>query len=264
MAKAKRKPLTGCYVISLRPVGAHAPLRHAAAAQGAKALALSPWRIEAQTDAATRSALRAALATDFVIATSPAAVRAASALHGLKRKRGQHWCAVGAGTAAALRRAGIDEVHSPGQMDSDGLLGLPLLQSLRGHSVGLLTAPGGRGVIAPELQRRGARVLRADVYRRVTVAPSPLAQSRLRRMQSPLWIAVSSGEALQRSLQQLPAELSAKLLAANVSAASARLAQLSRALGFHGRIVVAASARPRDLVAAMHASSDGKPPVRAR
>ena len=124
MVKAKREPLAGCYVISLRPVGAHAPLRRAAAARGARVLALSPWRIETQADAATRRALQAALAADIVIATSPAAARAANALQALKRKRGQCWCAVGAGTAAALRRAGIDAVVSPSRMDSEGLLAL--------------------------------------------------------------------------------------------------------------------------------------------
>jgi uroporphyrinogen-III synthase len=106
-------PLAGCYVISLRPVGAHASLRRAAAAQGARVLALSPWRIETQSDAATRRALREALAADIVIATSPAAVRAASALHSLRKRHGQAWCAVGAGTAAALRRTRIDQVVSP-------------------------------------------------------------------------------------------------------------------------------------------------------
>lgn len=254
MGKSSRQPLAGCYVISLRPVGAHAPLRRAAAAHGARVLALSPWRIEVQDDATTRRELRAALGADIVIATSPAAVRAASALQALRRKRGQTWCAVGAGTAAALRRAGIGEVLSPGRMDSDGLLALAELRSVRGRDIGLLTAPGGRGAIAPELQRRGARVLRADVYRRVEVAPAPAVLARLRRLRARPWLAASSGEALQGTLARLPAELAETLRAADVAVASERLAQLARTLGFRGRVVVAASARPRDLVAAMAAA----------
>lgn len=244
-------PLAGCYVISLRPVGAHASLRRSAAAQGARVLALSPWRIETQSDAATRRALREALAADIVIATSPAAVRAASALHALRKRHGQAWCAVGAGTAAALRRAGIDEVVSPSRMDSEGLLALPELRSVRGREIGLLTAPGGRGLIAPTLRRRGATVLRADVYRRAEVAISSVALARLGALRAKPWLALGSAEALHLALTRLPGDLAAKLRNADVAAASERLAQAARDAGFRGRVLVAPSARPRDLVAAM-------------
>ena len=254
MAKAKRAPLAGCYVISLRPVGAHGPLRRAAAAQGAKLLPLSPWRIEAQGDAATRRALRDALDADIVVATSPAAVRAASVLHPLRTRQGRLWCAVGAGTAAALHRAGIDDVVSPSRMDSDGLLALGELRSIRGRSIGLLTAPGGRGIIAPTLRKRGAKILRADVYQRVEAPLSSAALARLRALRTKPWLALSSGEALRRALMRLPADLADKLRGADVVAASERLAQAAREAGFRARIVVAASARPRDLVAAMAAA----------
>ncbi|NUS37479.1 MAG: uroporphyrinogen-III synthase, partial [Lysobacter sp.] len=60
----------GCYVISLRPAGQHAAVRRAAAAHGLRTIALSPWRIAVQDDAATRRALREVLAADVVIATS--------------------------------------------------------------------------------------------------------------------------------------------------------------------------------------------------
>ncbi|MFT3897587.1 MAG: uroporphyrinogen-III synthase [Thermomonas sp.] len=254
MAKSRRMPLAGCYVISLRPVGAHATLRAAAAARGAKVLALSPWRVEAQQDAATRRALRDALAADVVIATSPAAVRAASTLSSLRKRRAQVWCAVGAGTAAALRRAGIDDVVSPSRMDSEGLLSLPELRSVRGSSIGLLTAPGGRGLIAPALRKRGAKVLRADVYRRIEIPFAPIVLSRMHALCATPWLALGSGEALQLALARLPAGLAAKLRKADVAAASERLAGAARETGFQGRIVVAASARPRDLVAAMAAA----------
>jgi uroporphyrinogen-III synthase len=53
--------LDGCYVISLRPAGQHATLRRAAAARGARVLALSPWTLAGRDDAETRRALDAAL-----------------------------------------------------------------------------------------------------------------------------------------------------------------------------------------------------------
>ena len=58
-------------------------------------------------------------------------------------------------------------------------------------------------------------------------------------------------EALSLVLSRLPADLAGKLRNADVAAASERLAQAAREAGFCGRIAVAASARPRDLVAAM-------------
>lgn len=254
MAKAKRLPLAGCYVISLRPVGAHDAMRRAAATRGAKLLAMSPWRIETQGDAAIRRALRAALAADIIIATSPAAVHAASALHALRKRRGQTWCAVGSGTAAALRRAGVGEVVSPARMDSEGLLALAELRSLHGRDVGLLAAPGGRDLIATTLRQRGAKLLRADVYRRVEVVLSPASLSRLGALRLQPWLALSSGEALQHVMRRLPGELADRLRRADVAAASERLARSAREAGFIGRVVVATSARPRDLVAAMAAA----------
>ena len=243
----------GCYVISLRPVGAHAPMRRAAARIGARVLALSPLRILARDDAATRQALVAALAADVVLFTSPAAVRAAARLRPLRARRGQPWCAVGAGTAAALRRAGLGQVHAPARMDSEGLLALPVLRDLAGRSVGLVTAPGGRGVIAPTLAARGARVVRADVYARAPAAPSPLAVARLRALRTRPWLALSSGEALLAALAALPADAVARLRGARVVAASERLRLLAREQGF-ADIVVAASARPVDLLAAVQAA----------
>ena len=238
-----------CYVISLRPVGGHAPMRRAAALHGARVLALSPWRIELRDDAATRAALATALDADVVLFTSPVSVRAAAALQRLRARPGQAWLAVGAGTAAALRRAGVGQVDAPARMDSEGLLSLPALAQVQGRSVGMVTAPGGRGLIAPSLAARGARVLRAEVYARVPVPLSPQALARLRALPGPLCLALSSGEALERVLDALPADLLPRLRGARVLAASERLAQLARAAGF-GDVHVAPDARPASLLAA--------------
>lgn len=220
------------YVISLRPRGEHGSLRRAAARHGAGLIALSPWVLRRRDDAATRTALRAALAAPRVVFTSPAAVRAAGALQALRPRDGQAWCAVGAGTAAALHRAGAAPVQRPARMDSEGLLALPALQDVDGLEVGLVAAPGGRGEITPALQARGARVVRADVYSREPVQLAPRALRQLRDTQAPMVLALSSGEALQRVLAALPAELAGRLRRARVAAASERLAALAGELGF--------------------------------
>ncbi|WP_407353611.1 uroporphyrinogen-III synthase [Luteimonas sp. R10] len=241
--------LQGCYVISLRPVGGHAALRRAAARHGARVLALSPWRLVARDDAGSARELRRALSAPRVIFTSPAAVRAARALLPLRPRQAQAWLGVGAGTRDALRRAGVAGAIAPARMDSEGLLALPALREVDGEDVGLVTAPGGRGRIGAELRRRGARVLRADVYARVATAPSPRALAQLRATTTPLLLALSSGEALQRSLAALPADAVARLRGARVIAASARLAALARRRGFTD-IAIATDARPRSLLAA--------------
>jgi len=247
-------PLAGCHVISLRPVGGHAALRRAAAAHGARVLALSPWRLVARDDAGSRACLRAALHADCVLFTSPAAVRAAVAMCRLRPRRGQFWGAVGAGTAAGLHRAGITEVVAPARMDSEGLLALPQLQAVRGRSIGLVTAPGGRNRLATALQRRGAVVLRADVYDRVPIAPAPRAIRALTALDAPLWLVLSSGEALDHLLATVPRDAGATLRQARVLAASARLAQHARRCGFND-VRIAASARPHDLLKAASQSA---------
>ncbi len=237
------------YVISLRPQGEHGALRRAAARVGARTVALSPWKLVPLEDAHARAALEAALAAPRVVFTSPAAVRAAARLAALRRRRAQAWCAVGAGTAAALRRAGLEPVAVPERMDSEGLLALPELRDVRGIAVGLVTAPGGRDAIAPALRARGAQVRRADVYRRVPLPPSPRTLARLRALDAPAVLVASSGEALERTMQALPADLAARLRAGPLVVASARLAERARALGF-ADIRLARGPRPADLVAA--------------
>ena len=240
----------GWYVISLRPQGAHAPLRRAAVPLGARVLALSPWRIEFRDDEATREALRAALMAPRVVFTSPIAVRAAAALSKLQRRPGQAWIAVGAGTARALRRAGIDEVASPARMDSEGLLELPELHGLAGVEVGLVTAPEGRGLLAPALQGRGAAIQRADVYARVPVALAPAALNRLRRLDAPACLALSSAAALRQVLDTAPCDILDRLRAMPVAAASERLRQAALDAGF-SRVELAQGPRPRQLLAVM-------------
>jgi uroporphyrinogen-III synthase len=238
-------------VVSLRPVGGHDGLRRAAAREGARTIALSPWKLETLDDTDVRRALRAALASPCVVFTSPAAVRASASLQALRSRRGQRVLAVGATTARALRRTGIDAI-APERMDSDGLLALPQLRDVRGIDVGLVTAPGGRDRLAPVLSRRGARVLRADVYRRVPVMPSTAAFARLRAQRGDGWLALSSGEALRLALATWPDEVVEALHRLPVAAASARLATLARETGWRD-VRLAASARPGDLIAAMAA-----------
>ena len=250
----RREDYTAPIVVSLRPANDHAAMRRAAAAHGLRVVALSPWRIAVRDDIATRDALHAALTAGIVIVTSPAAARAAAVLAPLRARRGQVFYAIGGGTATTLRRMDIDEVCVPMRMDSEGLLALPALRDVRDCDIGLITAPGGRNRIGPDLQARGARVHRADVYVREAIALSSASIARLRAFAGPLLLPVSSGEALSAALTAAPADIATRLRGAVVLAASERLAAFARDAGCID-VRVAAGPRPAQLLAAAFTNS---------
>lgn len=237
-------------LVSLRPRGGHDALRRAAARHGGGLLALSPWALQPRLDDASGQALDTALQAQVVVFTSPAAVRAAAALRPLQPAHGQHWLAVGAGSAAALRRAGIASARAPTRMDSEGLLALPELQAAT--SVGLVTAPGGRGMIPATLTARGTQVHRADVYERVPLPPSASALARLHALDRPAVLALSSEQALRLVLEDWPATASAVLRRCAVAAASERLARIAADHGLQP-IALAGDPRPAALARTAHA-----------
>ncbi len=249
---ARREDYTAPIVVSLRPANDHTAMRRASAAYGLRVVALSPWRIAARDDTATRDALHEALTAGIVIVTSPAAVRAAAVLAPLRARRGQVFYAIGTTTATTLRRMDIDDVCVPVRMDSEGLLALSALRDVRGLDIGLITAPGGRNRIGPDLQARGARIHRADVYVREAIALSCASIARLRAFAGPLLLPVSSGEALSAALTAAPADIASRLRGAAVVVASERLATLAHEAGC-SNVRVAAGPRPAQLLAAAFA-----------
>jgi uroporphyrinogen-III synthase len=224
-------------------------VRQAARRHGAKVLALSPWRLQALDDRDTRACLRQAMQAEFVLFTSPAAVRFAHDLQPLEATAKKTWLAVGSGTASALRRAGIADVRAPARMDSEGLLALPELRQMRGQAVGLITAPEGRDLLATTLTARGAQLLRAEVYRREPIALAASALETLRAMAAPACLLLSSRGALTHVLEQLPTDLAARFRKTTVIAASARLMQHAQDTGFRDS-VLAAGPRPAQMLSA--------------
>ncbi|OBU65281.1 uroporphyrinogen-III synthase [Stenotrophomonas maltophilia] len=241
-------------LISLRPQGQHAGLRRAAAQFGGQVLALSPWRLQRLHGMPVLRQLERALDCDRVVFTSPAAVAAAASLLSLAGAQRGPWLAVGEGTARALQARGIADVHAPQRMDSEGLLALPLLADVRGLRIGLVTAPGGRGLMAAQLQAAGATIERADVYRRLRLRLPSRTLARLAHAPPPWVLAVSSGEALQQFWQQLPPAVRYRLQSgATVVVASERLGEQAQALGLQ-RIVRSAGPTPVQMITAAHAT----------
>lgn len=247
-ARTTEVSLAGWYVISLRPLNQHGGVRRAATRLGARTFALSTLRLQA-LDA--KPALRAALACPIVLVSSPAAVRAGDAQLPFRARRGQRWFALGAGSAAALARRGVRDVRIPVLgSDSEALLAHPELQQVRGQPIGLLTAPGGRGLIESTLKARGARVQVANVYRR---EPRALPSARLHAFaQLPATTAVlmTSSEAFDSFWTALTPALRKQVVQWPCVVASDRLATRARSLGFR-TVLRAVDARPASLLAAL-------------
>ncbi|KFL36228.1 uroporphyrinogen-III synthase [Arenimonas donghaensis] len=241
--------LAGWYVISLRPSGSHAPVRHAATTLGARTLSISTLALRPLPAGA---ALQAALACPLVIVTSPAAVQFARRQLPLVARPGQPWLALGEATARALQRAGIDEVRVPDDgTDSEALLALPELQPPP-SSVGLVTAPGGRGLIAETLAQRGSEIHRANVYRREPLHPRAGRLRMLRKLPRQSALLVSSQEAFDGLWRRLDEACREAVRVRPAVASSARLAAHLAGLGFQA-IVLASGAAPATLVEALAA-----------
>ena len=211
--------LRGWTIIGLRASDQQAPLRRASRALGATFLSLSGFRLLAQAEPARQIDLALALACAVCIFTSPAAVRFARRLTN-PLPTAMRALAIGSGTAAALRRAGIRDVHSPtALMRSEGLLAMDVLSPPPAR-VGLVTAPGGRGEIARSLRERGAEVCVAEVYRREPAKLSAVARRRLSATLGPVAVLLSSEEALRAVLAQLSDGERQRLLMAVVVCAS--------------------------------------------
>lgn len=80
--------------------------------------------------------------------------------------RGPTWIAVGTATAGALEQHGV-EAMVPKLESSDGILALPGTARVAGQRALIVAGEGGREDLQLELMRRGARVDRLEVYRRV-------------------------------------------------------------------------------------------------
>ena len=252
MRRRAAKPLAGTRVAITRPVGQGYGMRARVRALGGIVLSLPGSSLGAPENAKlARAQLQAALGCGIVIFTSPAAVRFARRLHPLRTSAALP--APGAATAAALRRAGLRGAIPPARADSEGLLALPILQRVRGRSIAVVGAPGGRGLLQRELAARGAAVIEAHVYRRMPARLDRRHAQALLRGRGTLFVPLSSTEALRNLLHGLPEDARCALLAGTAIASSARLLRAARAAGF-ARARRAASAHDDDLLAAIVAA----------
>ena len=255
-ADAKRlyKPLANAGIVITRPTGTGSALASRVRALGGRPVHLAGLSLRPATDAAAAiRALRDARKAEIWIFSSPAAVAFAfKLLPSLSIPRRTPVFGVGAGTARALARKGVRAIVPVERSDSEGLLALPELASVRGRKVALVGAPGGRDLIAPALRRRGARVEPVHAYRRERPRLTQRHFAALAATPDPLITLLSSAEALTNLVAIVPAPLLARMRRQMIVVSSDRLALAARAQGF-AEIVQAKSALARDLLAAAQA-----------
>ena len=103
--------------------------------------------------------------------------------------------AVGEHTASSIADYSRDQVIYPQQMNAEGLLALPELDSIAQQHWLVVKGIGGRPIIAETLRQRGAIVTELEVYRRKL--PNFTLQKQIKEIQTnaPVWL-ISSAEAL--------------------------------------------------------------------
>jgi uroporphyrinogen-III synthase len=249
----RSNPLAGTRIAITRPAGTGATLARRVRALGGVPLSLPGSSLRTVSEpSSARKALQAALACDLTIFTSPAAVRFARRLHALRTRA--IVLAPGAATLRALRRAGCARAAAPAREDSEGLLALPVLDEVRGLCIGIVGADGGRGLLERELAMRGAAIAHAHVYRRTPARLDHRHTGALSRdVRKPLYVLLSSAEALANILAGLPHEARDALLAGTAVASSARIAAAARRAGFV-RVVNADSPHAQAMLAAIAAT----------
>jgi uroporphyrinogen-III synthase len=169
--------LHGVGVVITRPKSAARPLAEALEREGARvflfpALAIEPMQPHGESAEALARMYRCTLAV-FVSANAVEAGLAAARGAG-PWPTGARVAAIGEATARALQAAGLRDVIAPRERhDSEALLALPALASLRGEEVLIFRGEGGREHLRTVMEARGARVRYVECYRRMRPATDP-------------------------------------------------------------------------------------------
>jgi uroporphyrinogen-III synthase len=150
--------------------------------------------------------------------------------------------AVGQGTAAALKKAGlISTVVPEDEWGSEGLLKLPVFQSLKGKKIAVIRGEGGRDWLEETLQKRGATVLPVIVYQRILPTFDISAYLPLFRDEKIDVIVCTSFQGVQHLSIMVGKESQSSLVQIPLIVVSERIKSLASELGFQ-RIWVAANA----------------------
>jgi uroporphyrinogen-III synthase len=247
--------LSGVAVLVTRPDQQATPLCNLLEARGAVALRLAAIHIEAVPNVLDlKLGLGPIDAFDLIIFTSANAVKFGTALLGEREQREPKLAAIGPATARALEQAGFRTLVPRDGFDSETLLRHSVLDAATAQRILIVKGIGGRDEIQRELERRGAHVTVAEVYRRTRMQPSAetLAALEARFVVGEVHvITATSAEIAESLLQAATPLLRREFERVQWLVPSARVAAALRSSGLAAPVILADSAEDHDLVAAI-------------
>ncbi|BFM13890.1 uroporphyrinogen-III synthase [Maricurvus nonylphenolicus] len=232
-------PLGGLRLLVTRPQAQAKGWQQLLQSQGASCVAVPLMAIVALADVESQQAIEHRIQDlhyyQHVIFVSQNAVAyAASRIkhHWASLPQGVNFYAVGSATANSLRAEGFPVSEAGNTMNSEALLALPDLQTVKGQKVLICRGRGGRPLLADVLSQRGAIVDYCELYERQF--PSQAAQqiAALDWGQTDDLVAVHSGEALDNWYSLIEKQPSMQWLQLPVVVPGARVAKKAAALGF--------------------------------
>lgn len=222
-------PLAGCSVLVTRPAHQAGGLLKLLEEAGASALPMPMQLIEfTPPHAVLMQQLAEAQSADWWVFTSANAVRAWQRLGA--PPIGRQCAAIGPATAQVLEDLGQGVDLVPEQHNSEGLLSCTPFDAPDGLRVVIVSGEGGRNLLQPALQGRGAQVRQLALYRRRPSAVTPDAVAKAVADSSA--VVVTNAEALQRLAQLCDGETLAELQHRQLVVPSARVVELAQTLGF--------------------------------
>jgi uroporphyrinogen-III synthase len=203
--RANTAPLAGVRVLVTRPAPSATNLCQQLQQLGATTVAIPALHIEALSAAADVTRISTVLQSlnqyDAIVFVSANA--AAQFLLWIERCHvilpDVECFAIGSATADCVRPH-FAQVHTPHEMHSEGLLALPVLQSVHHRRFLILRGQGGREYLGEVLRQRGAAVDYCELYcRTLPTGQQPALHSIAQQRGCDVW-AASSGEAVQNLL----------------------------------------------------------------
>ena len=187
---------------------------------------------------------------DWAIFVSVNAVKGATRLIGAKLPTRLKLAAVGNTTRTAIEQQWQQPVICPSQgSNSEALLATQELQEIEGQKIAIFRGQGGRELLAQALNKRGATVEYAEVYRRAKPNANPAELAK--RQPGIDLITATSNESLQNLYEMTDFKQHDWLLSKQLIVMSERTATLARQLGFRSPAVIAKESNDQGLVNAM-------------
>lgn len=161
--------------------------------------------------------------------------------------------AIGPATAKALQQAGIKQVVCPtDDHSSEGLLSLPVLESVINKRIMIVTGAAGRSLLPDTLRSQGAEVIMAVVYERSRPSIDMLTYIERWRREGLGMIVCTSRDNLLHLYAMTPAECQKWIRTVPIVVISARLQHLAAQLGFR-QILLAKGASDAAILAELKA-----------